>query len=537
VVHAQQLQAFTADKVQQLTAAVNKLKRLRIVQPGASGRMAEASAEQLAGLGACRQLEEVNIHCWIDKPWWGLGQDINSSSTTTSSSSSRAVAGPLRSWRSAHVTPQLFTDWAPQQVVQHTLTGLHLEAGSKEVDLSGLPALAGLKELTLTTSNTIFSPSSLSTITSLTLLQAPASDGLMKAACGLTGLRQLSLEGSRSFRQLPSAMQALVQLTGLSLVSIAVPPDLGVWLPSVQRLEVSGIFQLELVPASLTRLTHLNLAGNTGRSLNLPAALAGLKQLVTPAADYTSFKGLNHLTALEVLDVSFTTAQGSGWADLQALTRLRHCDILGWSGLQPDSLAVVGALQQLTYLAVTVPSGAHWATPRPLPALQELHMWGASPDSSLAVLGPWLSQLTAVTGLHVVRLVVEAIDKLDYLPVGLRHLRLSSTEGLKRLPWGVQTLSALECLDVSNNPGVFYLPLWLSSLRCLRVLDLDETGVVTQQQVLGHMPQLRVVRLHADASAAAVFGAASHLHFEHGMQELDRLAAVAKNPTSWGLNM
>jgi hypothetical protein len=110
----------------------------------------------------------------------------------------------------------------------------------------------------------------------------------------------------------------------------------------------------------------------------------------------------------------------------------------------------------------------------------------------MSVLAPWLSRLTALTQLNMSCNTGGNGDELLYLPPQLEQLNLSSME-LQRVPQGLLQLSALQVLNLSNNPALRQVPAWCSRLCSLAVLLLDRTGVVTQQLVLARMPALKTL--------------------------------------------
>jgi Leucine-rich repeat (LRR) protein len=223
---------------------------------------------------------------------------------------------------------------------------------------------------------------------------------------------------------------------------------------------------------------------------------------------------------LEYLDVANSSALGSSLAALQPLTRLRHLNLGGVEGLDPTSYTVLGALQRLTYLGLAAPECKQTAAARsrvlagtePLAAVTELNL-RSHDAASLAALGPWLAQLTALTKLTMSECEVSSRGKLLHLPAGLRELDLRCCK-LQQVPPGLKRLSALEVLNLSDNPKLCKLPTWLSQLGCLEALDLGSTGVVTQQQVLAQMASLRCVKA-SQRQAKVVYGAATHLHWGH----------------------
>jgi hypothetical protein len=530
--HPEQLEEFQQDHVQQLAAAAGQLRSLKV------NGIDSTSDEQLQGLSrllhACTQLQQVHITCLdyeyepMCKPWLMMDPD--------SSSLSSAVCPPipLTSWESSGVPYQVVEHWLgpqQQQPLSNTLSRLVMSYCGCPEDISGLAAVRGLRELQLGSNITKYKPpdcatpasfealSSMGTanpLHSLTRLWAPGA--ALEAVCALTGLQHLSLSGERI--QLTSSMSSMQQLTCLEvsnskLSMSTIPDDLGVWLPKLQRLESSMALQ-GAVPASLTALTHLGLSRARGRTpLALPFALPRLKQLVMDPAIIIQ-GSLASVPALEVLE----GLKCSSAAVVQPLTRLRRLRIVECADLA--GLRAIGSLQQLSCLDL---SRAHEPTSAlvsigPLAALQQLtiSLYGA------VDLGPWLAQCTALTKLCVVdrsRMLAGpgSIDQgdLGYLPLQLQELQLQRWCS-RQLPAGVMRLAGLKALYISEGcgGGPQQLPSWMSQLRCLELLDISSTQVSTEQAVLALMPALRCVRVSPDASAAEVFGSATHLCFGGG---------------------
>jgi Leucine-rich repeat (LRR) protein len=287
------------------------------------------------------------------------------------------------------------------------------------------------------------------------------------------------------------------------------------------QLEASNAY-LAAVPASLASLTRLAVRSNQGAQLVLPTTLTCLKELYLTYAAYGSVVGISSLVALEWLDApqSAINIFGGSLTYLQRLTRLRHLNISRHQVMVPQSFTVIGTLQQLTYLNLSsiLPADeeqsttAGWealACARPLPALLELDLSCVEPEHSLSMLGPWLGRLTALTKLSMSGNLGSNGNEFLYLPPQLQELDLSSMEGMQRLPLGLLQLSALRVLDLRYNSGLRQLPSWFSDVRCLEVLYLWGTRVVTVQPVLARMPALRCVHLSHDQ--AAVCEAAPHL--------------------------
>jgi hypothetical protein len=322
------------------------------------------------------------------------------------------------------------------------------------------------------------------------------------------------------------------QLTGLEVFSSAaytnciIPDDLGVWLPKLVRLEGFMVVRGAL-PASLTALTHLRLAGSALESpvIRLPCALPRLKELLLEVVykqPWTVNGALTSVPALEVLE----GIKCSSLAALQPLIRLRR---LACQGVRdPATFTVLSHLQQLSCLDVA-PMYQHssaLALVGPLPALQQLSIGLALEPVDL---GLWLGQCTALTKLcvydHSWRFDDDVVlGDLECLPQQLQELRLQDWRG-PVLPARVMHLAGLTALYVAapvvHVPQGWYLkrsvdvvcelPMWLSQLRRLELLDITYTEVFTEQPVLAHMPALRRVKLHPQASVAEVFGSALYL--------------------------
>jgi Leucine-rich repeat (LRR) protein len=313
-------------------------------------------------------------------------------------------------------------------------------------------------------------------------------------------------------------------LTALNLShtsGLVLPSDLGAWLPRLERLIANGSTSAA-VPATLSRLTHLDFSYSRAVALSLPSTLTSLRELVLDMAHSTAVATISSFTALEVLDVSDSRVLGPSLTVLQPLTRLRHLSMSGVEGCDPASYTVLGALQQLTRLDLARSDNSEagcsvLAGTPPLPALKQLDISHRGAEQ-LAALAPWVSGLTALTMIRMASCVVGEGEALLYLPAQLREVHLAEC-GLRQLPSGLQRLSALEVLDVSDMRWSFggslqQLPGWLSQLGRLEALGLSHTSVTSEQEVLAHMPALRFVRL-SRGYEQRVLAQAPHLHFGH----------------------
>jgi hypothetical protein len=534
--HQEQLACFTAGTAEQLAAAASKLKRLKVTEARLLGAYPAPDSEQ-EGLGrllwACRRLEEVDISLQelrrVGKPW--LLIDPASTSFDT------AVAPPLalRSWESTCIPYECLTTWLDQQQqLGGTLQHVVMRDAGLELDLDGFAALPRLRHLGMPRSLLerpcsvhMSSPTVLSSITALHMF------GGMEAAelaCQLNGLQDLRLNG-RVLPRLPSGIAALKQLSALDISFTSIrelPADLGVWLPRLERL-VGKDTPLATVPATLTRLTHLDLRGITYATgqLALPTSLGRLQELVVPGRQLTAMVVLGQLTALQLLRLS--VGAEDNLASLRPLTRLRHLDPDGWEW-HPAAYGVLAGLQQLTFLSMGIRYGGpelEWLLPPQLPALRALHIFCEGqphPLGDMAALGPWLVQLTALEQLVCSCSSMAAGDAPLHLPPQLQELEWAPAKAhpdeLCELPRGLTQLSALRALRVTWQ-HMCVLPPWLSELRCLEELWYAHKGEATEQEVLAHMPALRRVGISTWRSAdfgekAIILGRAPHLHFKHG---------------------
>jgi hypothetical protein len=535
-VHAFQLSGPLKDRKELLAVAAGNLKSLEVLGVHPEG-------PSITDLGlllhACTQLRKVHITYDID---WGLCRDPWTLLDPASSSFSTAVypSTPLLSWESSGLPITLMEQWlSQQQPPGGTLTRLvmrkcHAEPFRHEVDVSGLAAVSGLRELHLDE----ISPSSLmamhsqgsaNPLRSLTRLYAPGA--ALEAICGLAGLQHLSLKAKRI--ELCSIMSSMQQLSCLEIIissPCVIPADLGVWLPKLQRLGGSVVVE-GAVPASLTALTHLHLSGegwHGSASFARADALTCLKELLLEDKPYQRHHVIGPLIgvpALEVLDA----ISCSNLTAVQPLTCLRRLRFEGADLCDPGKLTVLGHLQQLSCLDVACmyKGTAALTCIGPLPALQQLTIGLCEPVD----LGPWLTQCAALTKLCLVDCsfrftpeggVLGELGELSYLPKQLRELQLQQWRR-PHLPTGVMQLVGLKALCVAapvirfpgqvrlDGSGPCELPAWLSQLPRLELLDIFGTMVLTEQPVLAHMPSLRRVKLNPNASAAKVCGSAKHL--------------------------
>jgi Leucine-rich repeat (LRR) protein len=428
--------------------------------------------------------------------------------------------------------------WVAQQPLGRTLQSLTMTGGGWTFDLSQLTPLTGLRHLHLDAC-TLASSSSLSSFSSLQTLVLDGRMDDVGAVQALTGLQRLTLHtraeaDTHMAAGLFSALRPLRHLTHLHVTHdylSEVPAELGEWAPRLEDVAFKSC-RLRTVPSSLTCLKRLELDICPVDTFSVPTTLTCLRTLLI-SASFRSIAGLDACTALEFLAVTGTEAFATSLPSLRPLTRLCHLDLHESNSADPAALTVVGALQQLTYLNlrhsswVLRPLATMWsglAVAAALPGLQQLEIsywsrWGTYPVITgegwfpLATLGPWLSGCTALTKLVASGNDVSSDDELLYLPAGLRELAFQSMthRQLQQLPCGLSRLSALRVLDASCNPRLCQLPSSLARLQRLEALSLQGTGVVSEQAVLAQMPNLKRVGLPVQASAAVVFGAATHI--------------------------
>lgn len=150
----------------------------------------------------------------------------------------------------------------------------------------------------------------------------------------------------------------------------------------------------------------------------------------------------------------------------------------------------------------------------PLPRLQVLNL-SHNQLTSLAPLGPWLAQCSGLTQLDLSGNPLASPEELGHLPEQLQDLDLSnSRKWLDHLPRCLTRLTGLTRLAVRDNTYLDQLPAWLSQLQLLQELDLWQSGVETEQEVLRQLPLLRRVRLcEREVAAGKVYGSCPHLHW------------------------
>jgi Leucine-rich repeat (LRR) protein len=471
-------------------------------------------------LWACRQLEEVDVHVgdYVEQPWLLLDPD------STSSSSAVGPPLPLRSLTTRGMPLPLVTGWMQQQQRQlgRTLQRLEVGPGSKQgvLDLGQLTGLVALRDLQLCGSDITASThlTSMSSVTQLGLAFGSGTTAAVEAVCTLPNLQHLSVEYG-SLAELPDSVSALKQLSCLNISHTAVqqlPEDLGVWCPGLVQLEASDS-RLVAVPASLGSLTRLNMAWSSFTQLVLPTTLTRLRQLDVQSAGYGTIVGISSLVALEHLENGAFKGDlfgGRSLGALRPLTRLCHFSLYETWVADATTFTAMGALQQLTSLDLSHHqfTEAGWSAlgrAEPLAALQQLDLSWCGPHHALLALQPWLSRLTTLTLLRVCGIACGSDTDLAYLPPKLQELTLCCMPGTWEMPLGLLSMSALRVLNISGNRLLCELPSWCSQLHNLEQLDLQHTGVLTEQPVLAQMPALHAVSL--TAGQAVVCGAVPHL--------------------------
>ena len=237
-------------------------------------------------------------------------------------------------------------------------------------------------------------------------------------------------------------LSGLAQLYSLSLARnrlSSLPPDLLADCPSLARLDLSHN-QISAVPrltfSRSHQLTSLDLRDNR---LSRLAGVAGLPHL------QTLLLGLNPLVTVSLCQLAPSTRLTTLDLSTTNLTSLTtECDLEPASLPQLTSLDISGNYLDLTRLELT----------SSLPALLSLQL----AQMNLSVLGP------AQTG---------------GLPPSLARLDLSHSSSLTQvLPGALATLTGLERLEITDNPGLSWLPpgLLTSTGRPLSV-NLSSNGL------------------------------------------------------------
>jgi Leucine-rich repeat (LRR) protein len=116
-----------------------------------------------------------------------------------------------------------------------------------------------------------------------------------------------------------------------------------------------------------------------------------------------------------------------------------------------------------------------------------------------------LAQCSALTQLNLSSNPLSSPQELGHLPEQLQALDLSNCR-LTDLPLCLTRLTGLTALLLNDNPlhkgqpewvSQPQLPGWVSQLQRLEVLELKDTGVATQQEVLSHLPLLQRLELQS----------------------------------------
>jgi Leucine-rich repeat (LRR) protein len=427
------------------------------------------------------------------------------------------------------------------------LTALHLSGGATwEPALGPLAACSNLQQLVLVGSAGWGAPSlvsgGLAPLSALSRLELRGC-GLMEVpggAFGISGLRQLSLEGNGSFHVIPQAISRLQQLQQLDINGTCVgdwPPQLGTWLPELEVIRVVYTDYMVCVPPGLTRLTLLEADERILLNDCDFSNLVTLKHLsVCCVPWYEVREDLTLLTSLETLSLDMDGGPAYGYSPRREdqmqlaqvvlpspMPNLRDVSItmraMAQVG-QPSRCvmvsglhAVVGA-QHLTRLCLDCMTHHQWAALGQLGVLPQLQslLLGDSGGEVYGLLGhalPWLLQQPRLAVLTLKGCHIEGAD-LEQLPGQLEGLFLQRSTMSPAQPSALPQLCGLRRLELSNT-NQQQLPPWLLSLQGLEELSLCGFGLAAGGwEVLGQLPLLRRVGVDQEQKATA-FQHAPHL--------------------------
>jgi Leucine-rich repeat (LRR) protein len=416
--------------------------------------------------------------------------------------------------------------WLQQPQAAAQLTALHLKQGAAlHLDLLGLAS--GLQELTLElwylgagipVRHILPLPQGLTRLTRLVIWDTYM-HSVPPAVQHMTALRHLALGTAygKLAEGLPGALSSLEQLQKLELRHSKLselPSDLGTWLPQLQALDVSYSCVQDL-PRGLTRLTGLDASGTRVTRVSAVTHLVTLKELVLEGSVLMApLQPLTQLSALEALCLGWSKRlpeEEAAQLHLPGpLPELRSLSVKGLLRVGQVRSMVLGA-QHLTRLALTIDLEPEEVVALgqlgALPRLQQLALSRIVGATQWGAVAPWLQQLPSLSSLKLSKGQPEGALLLQ-LPAQLEELQLhpyidkdGSTVGVDQ-PTALTQLSQLRKLSIACD-GYRMVPSWLSSLRCLEVLEV--TGKVRHGwEVVAQLPALRRVTVEEQVMLCAL---------------------------------
>ena len=190
-------------------------------------------------------------------------------------------------------------------------------------------------------------------------------------------------------------------------------------LPNLEKLSMSSCGLSTISDLSgASRLTYLDLSGNTLRNLEALAEMTGLQELYLQNNAVTSLDALSVLANLTKLDISFNSVSD--------LAPLAECRKLSWLNADNNQIAKLNSLESFTSLT---------------------HLYLGHNQLTEVVV---LKNLTGLVELNI------SYNKLEYIN-------------------DLSALTALENLNCSNN-DIYFLPIWPAG-SALSILDASHNHI------------------------------------------------------------
>lgn len=298
----------------------------------------------------------------------------------------------------------------------------------------------------------------------------------LSSLAGLTSLTRLNLSHNALSGSLPpelmySASLVVLDVSFNSLDGVLPPlPMLMTGLKHPLQLQVLNISTNNLhgeIPESIGQLKKLEVIrlSNNNMSGNLPSSLGNCTRLTTIDLKMNSFSGdlgsvdfssLHNLRALDLLHNDFSGVIPESIYSCNNLTALR----LSSNQIHGEIPSKIGDLKYLSFLSITENSFSDIA--------KTLHAFKSSRNLTTLFIGEnfWGEVIPQD----------ETIESLE----SIRHLSIYRCSLIGNIPLWLSKLKNLEVLDLSNNQLTGPMPSWLNSFNNLFYLDVSNNSLTGQ---------------------------------------------------------